>query len=95
MKFVIGAIALAFAVPAAAQTAPAQMDHSQHEPNGTQGSPAHSGHGDHHMPKGGSHEGHSMKDGCCADKDGNGKMDCCEKMAAKKSDEPSAKPQAQ
>lgn len=92
MKIILGAIALAFAVPAAAQTAPAQMDHSQHQQNGSQ---TPSGHGYHHMPKAGSHEGHSMKDGCCADKDGNGKMDCCEKMAARKGDQPSANPQGQ
>lgn len=92
MRLVLGALALAFAVPAAAQTAPAKMDHSQHHQGGHQ-SPG--GHGDHHMPKGASHEGHSMKDGCCADKDGNGKMDCCEKMAATKRDEPSPKPQGQ
>lgn len=95
MKLIVGAIALAFAVPAAAQTAPAQMDHSQHQPSSHPASPADGQHGGHHMPQGGSHEGHPMKDGCCADKDGNGKMDCCEKMAATKGDEPSATPQGQ
>lgn len=96
MKLFIGAFALAFAVPAAAQTAPAQADHSahsQHQPGNAPASPDHSQHGGHQMPQDGSHEGHAMKDGCCADKDGNGVMDCCEKMAAKKDDQPSAKSQ--
>lgn len=95
MKLLIGAIALAFAVPAVAQTAPAQMDHSQHQAGSAPAAPGHGDHGGHQMPQGGSHEGHSMKDGCCADKDGNGKMDCCEKMAAKKDDQPTPTPQGQ
>jgi hypothetical protein len=75
MKLFVSAFALAFAVPAAAQTAAAQ--------------PAPPEHAGHQMPQGKQHDGHAMKDGCCADKDGNGKMDCCEKMAAKKDDQPS------
>ncbi|MGX7953529.1 hypothetical protein ACWPM1_13330 [Tsuneonella sp. HG249] len=93
MKLLVGAIALAFAMPAAAQSAPAQMDHSAHAQHQTSNGPASSGHtqhGDHQKPQGGSQEGHSMKDGCCADKDGNGKMDCCERMAATKGDQPPA-----
>ena len=96
MKLLVAAIAVAFALPAAAQTAPAQMDHSahaQHQASKGPASPGHTEHGDHQKTQGGSHEGHAMKDGCCADKDGNGKMDCCEKMAAKKEDQPSTKPQ--
>ena len=85
MKLFIGAFALAFAVPAAAQPAPAQTAPVPGD---------HSGHAEHHSGAAqASHEGHAMKDGCCADKDGNGKMDCCEKMAAKKDEQPSAKPQ--
>ena len=89
MNLFVGAIALAFAVPAAAQSGSAQMDHSAHAQmqGGDATAPAH---GDHQMPQGASHEGHAMKEGCCADKDGNGKMDCCEKMAAKENDQPSA-----
>jgi hypothetical protein len=92
MKLAFSAIALAFAVPAAGQTGPAHTYHSQHHESGHQ---APGSHGEHPMPKSDAHKGHAMKDGCCADKDGNGKMDCCEKMAATKSDEPSAKPQGQ
>lgn len=97
MKLLVGAIALAFAVPAAAQTAPAaaQADHSahsKHQPKTIPTSDGHAEHGSHQMPKGAAHEGHAMKDGCCADKDGNGKMDCCEKMAAKNDEQPSSKP---
>jgi hypothetical protein len=95
MKLLIGAIALACAVPAAAQTAPAQMEHSQHQAGSARAPNAHAEHSGHQMPQSGSHEGHSMKDGCCADKDGNGKMDCCEEMAAKTDDQPSPKPQGQ
>jgi hypothetical protein len=95
MKLLVGAIALAFAVPAAAQPAPAQTDHSahsQHQPNAVPVPTGRAEHGDPQMHLGASHEGHAMNEGCCTDKDGNGKMDCCEKMAAKKDDQPSDKP---
>ena len=70
MKLVLTAMALVFAVPAAAQTAPA----AQH-----QGHQDHQGQHGQHQP--GQHEGHGMRDGCCADRNGNGRMDCCENMA--------------
>ena len=95
MKLLIGAIAIAFAVPAAAQTPAAQMDHTRHPASSGSAAQAHGEHAGHQMPQGGSHEGHAMKDGCCADKDGNGKMDCCEKMAAKKDEQPSSNAQGQ
>jgi hypothetical protein len=90
MKLLFGAIALAFAVPAAAQSAPVQMEHAahaRHQAHNGPEAPGHTGHQDHQMPQGGSHGGHATKDGCCADKDGNGKMDCCEKMAATKGEQ--------
>lgn len=103
MKIIASAIALAFALPAAAQTAPAQQqDHAQHEQHGTAAKAPHADHAGHQMPMGNpgdgqkdQHQGHAMKDGCCADKDGNGKMDCCEKMAANKGGEAAAKPKAE
>ena len=63
MKYLVATLALAFAAPVAAQTAPAHQDHQQH--------------GQHQQ---GQHQGHG--DGCCADRNGNGRMDCCERMAA-------------
>lgn len=96
MKIIASAIALAFAVPVVAQTAPAQPqhpDHSQAAHAATAQAP-HAGHAGHQMPPAeGSHKGHAMKDGCCADRDGNGKMDCCEKMAAKSEPDQTAQPQ--
>jgi opacity protein-like surface antigen len=95
MKMLISAIALAFALPAAAQAAPAVQ--SQQQPSqqqGTAGHAEHSNHAGHQMPKGSQqdeHKGHAMG-GCCADKNGNGRMDCCEKMAADKGPAPQAKP---
>lgn len=88
MKIIVSAIALAFAMPAVAQNAPQpqQQGHSQHHQGGA-ATDAQTDHSGHQMPAGKPHDhnqGHAMKDGCCADKDGNGKMDCCEKMAAKK-----------
>ncbi|HEV2866027.1 MAG TPA: hypothetical protein VGX37_05895 [Allosphingosinicella sp.] len=70
MKIIIGAIALAFAVPAAAQNAPAgqHQGHDQHQGNGQ-----HQGHGQQQPGQHQEHEG-----GCCADRNGDGRMDCCE-----------------
>ena len=75
MKLFITAIALVVAIPAAAQTAPAaqppaqqHQDHQQH------------GQMQHGQAQGGQHQGHAMGD-CCADRNGNGRMDCCENMA--------------
>ena len=107
MKIIIGAIALSIAMPAAAQTAPAHsahQDHSQHQSRGAAAATPQDPHSGHQMPADTSkkgehdqHKGHAMKDGCCADKDGNGKMDCCEKMGAStkpKTGEQAAQPQA-
>ncbi|MGQ0558029.1 MAG: hypothetical protein ACT4OE_00320 [Sphingosinicella sp.] len=65
MKILLTAIALGFAVPAAAQpAAQPQQQHQQHQ----QGTP----HGQHQG------QGHSCA--CCADRNNNGRMDCCERM---------------
>ncbi|MGQ0660133.1 hypothetical protein [Sphingosinicella sp.] len=72
MKIIAAAFALALASPAFAQTAPAAQpaDHSQHQ----QGQ-----HQDHQQgtPHG---QGHGEGCACCADHNGNGRMDCCENM---------------
>ena len=64
MKLIISAMALAFAVPAAAQTAP--VDHSQHSPA-------------QHARHGAGHEDHGKdaKHECPMSQDGK-KMACCE-----------------
>lgn len=77
-QLLIAAVALVIAVPAAAQTAPAQpaQDHSRHNMQG------HAEHAQHGQPQGGQQgqpPGHAMGD-CCADRNGNGRMDCCESM---------------
>ena len=90
MKIFVSAIALAFAVPAAAQTAPAAQPHAAHgqHQSGSAASSGQTGHAGHQMPANqhggpdGQHQGHSMGGGCCADRNGNGRMDCCEGMAA-------------
>ena len=75
MKIIVTAIALAFAFPAAAQTAPAQhADHAQHQPGQHQHGQGHADHQGQHQQ--GQHEGH--EGGCCADRNNNGRMDCCE-----------------
>lgn len=71
MKIIVTAIALAFATSAAAQTAPAPAPHH----------PA-ADHAGHQAAPAQSHAGHAMQGGCCADRNGNGRMDCCENMAA-------------
>ncbi len=68
------AAALAFAAtPALAQTAGQHQHHS-----GQHGA----GHGDNHAQHGAGHgqhgADHSKHKDCCGDKNGNGKMDCCE-----------------
>ena len=98
MKHVlIAAIALVIASPAVAQTAPATGQHAQHQ--------NHAQHGEDHAQHGQSqaghdmHKGHDMKGDCCADKDGNGRMDCCEKMGegkgccAKQEQKPATQPE--
>lgn len=77
MKYFLSAIALVIATPAAAQTAPAQdhQGHAQHQQHGQ-----HQGHAQHQQPQGGQ-PGHAPQGDCCADRNGNGRMDCCERMA--------------
>lgn len=72
MKIIIAAFALAIASPAFAQSAPAGQpaDHSQHQQGQHQGMP-HDQHGQ---------QGHGEGCACCADRDGDGRMDCCENM---------------
>lgn len=82
MKIIIAAFALAIASPAVAQTAPvgpAADPHAQHQPGQHPQTPLPG------QPQGtpqGQHQGHGMQGGCCADRNGNGRMDCCENMAA-------------
>ena len=87
------AIALAIASPAAAQTAPAQPNHGAHAQHAQhQGQAGHAQHGQHaqhaqHGQAQGSgqhaqHQGHAMQGDCCADRNNNGRMDCCENMPA-------------
>lgn len=83
MKLLLAAAAFAVAAPAAAQAAPAAPTQGAGQHQGMQGM-------DHSQHGRGQHQGHDMKDGCCADKDGNGKMDCCEK----KDGQPQAAPRA-
>ena len=78
MKFITSAFALAIAFPAAAQTAPAQPQaqpgqHGQHQGHDQHGQHQPGQHGQHQP---GQHEGHG--DGCCADRNNDGRMDCCE-----------------
>lgn len=91
MKILVAAMALAVAFPAAAQTAPAQhpVGHQAagHDTHG--GHSAQAGHGEHQAQ--GAHQG-----GCCADRDGNGRMDCCERgMCAEHRQTPGAQPSGQ
>lgn len=83
MKLFLSAMALVFAVPAAAQTAPA-MDHSQH------GQMDHSkmNHGEH-----GKHKGEGEKHECPMQKDGK-KMACCEHAKDECPETKSGKPMA-
>ena len=84
MKFLMTAIALVIASPAVAQTAPAQQhqghdQHQQHQGQ-QQGQPpgqpqGQAQHGQHQQGQ------HQERGGCCADRNGNGRMDCCEGMA--------------
>ena len=74
MKLIFCAIALTFAVPAAAQTAPA-MDHSQHSPA------QHAQHGAGHDQHKGHEAGKNAKHECPMSKDGK-KMACCDDAKA-------------
>jgi hypothetical protein len=71
MKYFLATLALAFAAPVAAQTAPAHQDHQQHQQ------------GQHSQHQQGQHCA------CCVDRNGNGRMDCCEEAARN----PAARPQ--
>lgn len=72
-SLLMSAIALGFAAPAAAQTAPQPSAHQGH----AQKQPAdHAGHAQHQKPAGGSAD-HSSHANCCGDATGNGRMDCC------------------
>ncbi len=75
MRILMTAIALVIASPAVAQTAPAQQHqgHDQHQQHGQQQGQAQ--HGQHQQGQ------HQERSGCCADRNGNGRMDCCEGMA--------------
>jgi hypothetical protein len=75
MKILMTAIAFVIASPAVAQTAPAQASQQHHQ----HGQGQHQG----HAPAQGQapHQGHSEQGGCCADRNGNGRIDCCEGMA--------------
>jgi hypothetical protein len=86
MKYLLAAMGIVIAAPAAAQTAPADP-HQGHAAPQAQGQPAaHSQHqpgqhGQHQAGQQGQHQGQDMASGCCADRNGNGVMDCCENMA--------------
>lgn len=95
MKIFVAAMTLVLAAaPAVAQTAPAQHQdrqqhqtgqHAQHQAGqhaqhqaGQHAQHQAGQHGQHAQP--GQHEGHDMRDGCCADRNNDGRMDCCENM---------------
>ena len=85
MKIIVSAMALAFATTAAAQTAPTpQPQPQEHQAHGQmQHGPMHHDrmqHGQGQPDHAGSHEGHGATCDCCADGNGNGRMDCCEGM---------------
>ena len=75
MKMILTAVALAIASPAIAQAAPQADPHAGHVGHSAHqaGSGEHSG----HKPD----TGHKDHKGCC-DKSPDGRMECCEKMAA-------------
>jgi hypothetical protein len=76
MKFYLfaAAAAFAFATPAAAQPAQSHQGHGAHN---AQGQAQHGQHGQGHQGHGAGMD-HSQHANCCGDKNGNGKMDCCE-----------------
>ena len=104
---IIAAFSLVIASPAAAQTAPAANPHQGHNMSQMQGHAGHAQHAQHSQHgqtqgsgQQGQHQGHNMQDGCCADRNNNGRMDCCENMPAGQSCCPQhqarpAQPQAQ
>ena len=96
MKNLVTAIALAFALPAAAQTAPVAPQpapHAQHQMGQHQM-------GQHQSGEHAQHQAQGSAGGCCADRNGNGRMDCCEGMAQgdarqQRTPQPAPQPQPQ
>lgn len=92
---IIAAISLLVASPAAAQTAPAANPHQGHDMGQMQG------HDMSQMQHGqtsgqhSQHQGHNMQGDCCADRNGNGRIDCCENMPAGQHQGHQAQPQPQ
>ena len=80
MKIVLGAIALAFAVPAVAQTAPATDPHAQHQAMDLSKM-------DHSQHAGAKHD---CKECCEKMKGKDGKMECMDKKGDAASAAPSA-----
>ena len=83
-QILIAAITFVIAHPAVAQTAPvsAHQNHQQHSQDHAQHGQGHAQHGQQSGQQGqGQHQGHDMQGGCCADANGNGRMDCCENMS--------------
>ena len=80
MKILVTAMALVLASPAVAQTAPAAQPHQDHQqmqmPMNHADQAQHQG-----MQHGTAQQGHAQNDGCCEDRNGDGRMDCCEHMA--------------
>ena len=84
MKIITFAFALAIASPALAQTAPATPPanpHAQHQMGQPQ--PGAQSGAEHAQHQGMQHRqpGQAPAGGCCADRDGDGRMDCCQNMA--------------
>jgi hypothetical protein len=81
MKIILGALALAIAVPSAAQTAPATDPHAGHAQHQQQGN--HSQHGDHGKMAG--EHADCCKEGerkpCCDKMKDGAAMDCCKEHA--------------
>lgn len=87
MKIITAAIALAFASPALAQGAPAgtasdpHAQHRAHQPGADHSQHQGMQHGQHQGAQHGQHQAGAHQHGCCADRDGDGRMDCCQNMA--------------
>ena len=84
MKIFVAAFALAIASPALAQGAP-DNPHARHQAQGQHQPGQHAEHepgqhGQHQGMQHGEGQGHA-EGGCCADRDGDGRMDCCQHMA--------------
>lgn len=80
MKMFVSAVALVVASPALAQTAPAQphQGHAQHQQHGQ---PAQHQQQGQHQQHGQGHGEHQpgRHCACCADRNNDGRMDCCER----------------